>query len=112
MNWSQIAAKLSDPWAVIGFLGLAMFSSRFIVQWLYSEYHKQVVVPVAFWYLSIAGSLISLAYALHESEPVFILGYVFNCLIYFRNLYFIFRKRGEEHTHATQPAESQRKKSA
>ncbi len=77
-------------WLILGFLGQAVFAGRFIVQWIASEVAKKSVIPVAFWYMSIAGCLMTLAYAFHRADPVFIMGYLFNCLIYFRNLYFIY----------------------
>ncbi len=80
-------------WIAVGLLGQAMFSARFIVQWLTSEKHKRSVVPVAFWYFSIAGSLTLLAYAIHRLDPVFILGQSVGIVIYGRNLYFIHRER-------------------
>lgn len=83
-------------WEVVGFLGLAVFSSRFIVQWIESERRKESVIPVSFWYLSIIGSLLLLSYALVRKDPVFILSYLFNGIIYARNLYLIHRKRRAE----------------
>ncbi|NOS75913.1 MAG: lipid A biosynthesis protein [Methyloglobulus sp.] len=76
-------------WLVIGFLGQALFSARFIVQWLRSEREKRSVFPVAFWYFSIAGGAILLAYAIYKEDPVFILGQLTGLFIYFRNLYFV-----------------------
>ncbi len=83
---------MQDPlWATIGFLGQILFGGRFILQWLVSEYKKQSVVPVAFWYLSIAGSLLLLSYSLHIKNPIFILGFSVNTLIYLRNLHLIYK---------------------
>jgi lipid-A-disaccharide synthase-like uncharacterized protein len=89
----QILDKGIGIWELIGFIGLAVFSSRFIVQWIASERRKESYIPVSFWYLSIIGSLFLLAYAFYRADPVFILGYLFNGLIYFRNLYFVYQKR-------------------
>ena len=80
-------------WVAVGFFGQALFCARFVVQWLASEKHGRSVVPVAFWYLSIAGSMTVLAYALYRLDPVFILAYLFNSFVYVRNLMFIHRKR-------------------
>ena len=83
---------MQDPfWAIIGFLGQLLFGGRFILQWIVSEYKKQSVVPVAFWYLSIAGSLMLLSYSLHIKNPIFILGFSVNTLIYLRNLHLIYK---------------------
>ena len=76
-------------WLVVGFLGHAVFGSRFLVQWIATERKKKSVIPVAFWYLSIIGSLILLTYAIYRMDPVFILGFSLNMIIYVRNLCFI-----------------------
>lgn len=89
----QIFSQGFDIWMAIGFLGQGIFASRFVVQWIVSEVKKQSVIPVAFWYLSIIGSLLTLAYAIHKADPVFIVGYLFNSLIYIRNLYFIYSNK-------------------
>ncbi len=74
-------------WKVIGWVGNLTFFSRFIVQWYATEKSKQVVVPVAFWWLSLAGTLLLFSYALfYESDSVFIFAYAFNWIPYVRNL--------------------------
>lgn len=85
--------KAETIWLGIGFGGQAMFSMRFLVQWLYSEKVKKSIVPVAFWYFSIAGSLMLLSYAIYKRDPVFILGQSFGLLVYIRNLYLIRREK-------------------
>ena len=81
-----------DFWLIFGFIGQAMFTMRFLLQWMASEKKKESVIPVSFWYFSLGGGLILLAYAIHRMDPVFILAYLPGNLIYVRNLYFI-RKR-------------------
>jgi lipid-A-disaccharide synthase-like uncharacterized protein len=74
-------------WKIIGWLGNAVFFSRFFVQWYATEKKKQVVVPTAFWWLSLAGSLLLLAYALfYKRDSVFIFAYAFTWIPYIRNL--------------------------
>jgi lipid-A-disaccharide synthase-like uncharacterized protein len=73
-------------WLGIGFLGQALFSLRFLVQWLASERRGRSVIPRAFWYFSLAGSAVLLAYAIHLQDPVFMVGQGFGLLIYVRNL--------------------------
>ncbi len=74
---------------VVGFTGQALFSARFLVQWIASEREKRSVVPVAFWYFSIAGGLTLFGYALYRMDPVFILGQGMGVFIYLRNLHLI-----------------------
>jgi lipid-A-disaccharide synthase-like uncharacterized protein len=59
---------------------------RFIVQWVHSERHQKSLIPISFWYFSLFGSLIVLAYGIHKTEPVIIFGQLPGSLIYLRNL--------------------------
>ncbi len=76
-------------WVAIGLCGQALFSARFILQWLASEKAKRSTIPVAFWYCSILGGAVLLAYSLYRQDLVFILGNSFGIIIYARNLWFI-----------------------
>ena len=80
-------------WIGLGLFAQVMFSARFFVQWIYSERRKRSVIPVAFWYFSLAGGATLFIYALHIGDPVFILGQSMGVLIYTRNLYFIHKRR-------------------
>lgn len=84
---------IDKTWLAIGLIGQALFSARFVVQWLSSEKIKKSVIPTAFWYFSIGGGLTLLAYAIHRRDPVFIIGQVSGLLIYLRNLQFVWRHR-------------------
>ncbi len=76
-------------WLSIGFLGQIAFFSRWLVQWIFSDRRKKMGVPVAFWYLSLAGGLITLSYAIHRMDPVFITGQAVGAAVYIRNLMLI-----------------------
>lgn len=80
-------------WMGIGFAGQAIFGARFIVQWIATEQKRRSVVPVAFWYLSLLGSVLLLAYSIYKQDAVFIAGFSLNLMVYLRNLYFIRRRR-------------------
>ncbi|MDD2998418.1 MAG: hypothetical protein EOM80_06560 [Erysipelotrichia bacterium] len=82
-----------DLWLIVGLLGQLLFSLRFFVQWLASEKEKRSVVPVSFWYFSIGGSFLLLAYAIKRQDPVFILGQSMGFVIYIRNLVLIDREK-------------------
>jgi lipid-A-disaccharide synthase-like uncharacterized protein len=75
-----------------GFLGQACFSMRFLVQWIASERKKESVVPIYFWYFSIAGGLALLTYATLRHDPVFMVGQAAGLFVYGRNLYLIWRR--------------------
>lgn len=85
-------------WVVFGLGGQLMFSGRFIVQWIASEKAGRSVIPLAFWYFSIAGGVILFAYAVYRQDPVFILGQSLGLFIYSRNLWLIFRERRSDRT--------------
>jgi lipid-A-disaccharide synthase-like uncharacterized protein len=81
-------------WGVlVGVVGQLMFTGRFLVQWIASERARKSVVPVAFWFFSIAGGLVTFVYALYIRDPVFIVGQGAGIFVYLRNLYFVYRER-------------------
>ena len=83
-------------WVGVGLTGQALFSGRFLLQWVYSERLKESIIPVGFWYFSLGGSAILLAYAVHKLDPVFILGQSTGFIIYLRNLQLIKHKQRRE----------------
>src|SRR5256884_8416734 len=92
LDWSYLV--------VLGFIGNATFSMRFLVQWLASERQGESVIPVSFWYWSIGGSIIMFLYFLFRRDPVGVIAYLPNSIIYIRNLMLI-RKRRLAYTAAT-----------
>jgi len=84
-----------DWWVVLGFVAQLMFTGRFLIQWIESEREGKSVIPIAFWFFSIAGGLLLLAYALYRRDPVFIAGQAFGVFVYLRNLYLVMRERGD-----------------
>ncbi len=82
-------------WLYVGFAGQTLFALRFLVQWVVSERKGESVIPIYFWYLSLLGGLILLAYAIFRRDPVFILGQSAGFFVYTRNLMLIYRKRAE-----------------
>lgn len=83
-------------WLVIGFLGQGLFTMRFVIQWIMSEKVRRSIIPVAFWYFSVGGGCVLLAYAIYREDPVFIAGQAGGLIVYGRNLYLIFREKREE----------------
>jgi lipid-A-disaccharide synthase-like uncharacterized protein len=81
-------------WLGIGFFGQALFFSRWLLQWFVSEKKAESQIPVSFWYISLAGSVIVLAYAIHKIDPVFIAGQSVGTVVYIRNLILIHRVKG------------------
>ncbi|MBP7829374.1 MAG: lipid-A-disaccharide synthase N-terminal domain-containing protein [Kiritimatiellae bacterium] len=86
-------AELSHPMVILGYLGQALFFSRFLVQWIASERKGQSTVPVVFWYLSIGGGALLLFYALWRKDQVIILGQLVGVFVYVRNLMLIRRHK-------------------
>ena len=90
---TQFTVTVDTLWLGIGLAGQAFFFGRFFVQWIASERAKESVMPVAFWYFSIGGGLVLLAYAIYRADPVFIIGQATGLFIYLRNLMFIHGKK-------------------
>jgi lipid-A-disaccharide synthase-like uncharacterized protein len=81
-------------WAAVGLGGQFFFFMRFFIQWIVSERKKRSVVPLAFWYFSVGGGAVLLAYAIYKADIVFILGQAGGLVIYIRNLMLIYRRKG------------------
>ena len=80
-------------WILFGFVAQVMFMMRFLVQWIASERARRSVMPVAFWFFSVAGGALLFIYAIHREDPVFIAGQGIGLFIYLRNLWLIHRER-------------------
>jgi lipid-A-disaccharide synthase-like uncharacterized protein len=103
MSMSQ--AKL---WLLIGFAGQALFTARFLVQWIASERKRDSVVPVAFWWLSLLGGLTLLSYASYRQDPVIIVGQAMGLVVYARNLMLVgkAKRRTARRRRRSEPVES------
>jgi lipid-A-disaccharide synthase-like uncharacterized protein len=84
-------------WLAIGFLGQGLFFGRWVIQWIASERKAESQVPIAFWYMSLIGGLITLAYAIYRKDPVFIAGQSIGAVVYIRNLILISRANQAKH---------------
>ena len=91
-----------DFWAAFGVLAQFIFAARFLVQWIASEKAERSVIPIGFWFLSIAGGLMTLIYGFARRDIVIILGQAFSIFIYVRNLMLIAKERRRQQALAAQ----------
>ncbi len=87
---------LNWRWELFGLLGEGLFFARLIVQWVHSERARRPVLPVAYWYMSLVGSFILVAYAFHKQSFVFLLPQFIGIPMYARNLQLELRHRAME----------------
>ena len=78
-------------WVTFSTLGQLIFFSRWIIQWLSSEKSKSSVIPVAFWWCSLIGGIVTLIYAHHIESFPFMLAQAIGIVVYSRNLLLIYR---------------------
>ena len=95
-TWWASVSTVELVWLTVGFIAQAMFSMRFIIQWIASERVKRSIVPEAFWYFSLAGGALLFAYAIYRLDPVFMLGQGMGLLIYIRNIQLIRNGKRDE----------------
>jgi lipid-A-disaccharide synthase-like uncharacterized protein len=84
-----------DFWLAFGLVAQLLFTARFLVQWISSERAGQSVVPMAFWFFSMGGGLMTLVYGVVKREPVIILGQAMATVVYVRNIMLIVKNRGK-----------------
>ena len=92
-NWFDVDAPWEMWWLLVGLGAQAAFFTRWIIQWIASERRGESVVPVFFWWCSLAGATMLLIYFVGRREPVGVLGQVIGWAVYSRNLYLIRTKR-------------------
>lgn len=78
-------------WVGVGLLGQLMFTGRMLVQWIVSEKHRRSVVPPVFWYMSLVGASMLLAYFIWRKDIVGVLGQGIGWVVYLRNVALIQR---------------------
>ena len=83
-----------DFWLAFGLIAHLFFTARFLVQWISSERAGKSVVPMAFWFFSMGGGLMTLVYGIVKREPVIIVGQSLATIIYIRNIMLIVKNRG------------------
>jgi lipid-A-disaccharide synthase-like uncharacterized protein len=83
-----------DFWLAFGLVAQLAFAARFLVQWIASERAGKSVVPMAFWFFSIGGGLMTFLYGIVKREPVIIFGQLLANVIYIRNVMLIWKNRG------------------
>jgi|TARA_B100001971_G_C17905489_1_gene390145 lipid-A-disaccharide synthase-like uncharacterized protein len=83
-------------WLILGFFGQFLFFMRFIIQWIHSERRSESIIPIQFWYFSIAGAIIIFIYAVHIKDIVFMSGQGLALMIYIRNLVLIKKVKNKE----------------
>jgi lipid-A-disaccharide synthase-like uncharacterized protein len=84
-----------DFWLAFGLIAQLFFTARFLVQWISSERAGKSVVPMAFWFFSMGGGLMTLVYGIVKREPVIIVGQGLATIIYVRNIMLILKSRGQ-----------------
>lgn len=80
-------------WIAIGVVGQGIWVSRFLLQWVLAERRGRAELPPIFFVVSLLGSFLILAYAIHKRDPVWIAGQIPGPLVYGRNLVLQYRTR-------------------
>lgn len=93
-----------DLWLAFGIVAQILFAMRFIVQWIASEKAGKSVMPIAFWFFSMAGGTLTLIYGLVKREPVIIMGQALSIFIYIRNLQLIIKDSRRRKAEGSPPA--------
>ncbi|MFT5732190.1 MAG: lipid-A-disaccharide synthase-like uncharacterized protein [Planctomycetota bacterium] len=80
------ADTASRPWLIAAFIGQMFFSLRFVIQWYATEKLGSAYFPRSFWWFSLIGNVLLLAYAIKRGDPIFIAGFSAGPLVQIRNL--------------------------
>jgi lipid-A-disaccharide synthase-like uncharacterized protein len=104
---AELHAIVITPWKLIGYIGTFLFTARWFVQFYATKKQKKVVVPMMFWYLSVSGSVLTLAYFIWgKNDSVGIIQTAFPMLVSFYNVFAHLRSRKAETVRPGGPEES------
>ena len=80
------APSVSILWHTLGAVAFILFSSRFWIQWCLTEKAHHSYFPPVFWWLSLTGALLSIAYFFRIGDTVNLIGPLCGLIPYIRNL--------------------------
>jgi lipid-A-disaccharide synthase-like uncharacterized protein len=89
----ELLSARADVVLFIGLGGQALFTLRFLVQWLASERAGRSIIPRSFWFFSVSGAFMLLIYAACRRDPVFVLGQLCGLFVYVRNINLLRKER-------------------
>ena len=98
-DWPAVAGALFHNEAiprwllVLGVVGQVVFSLRFLYQLLYSARRGASLLPPGFWWISLTGAILILAYGILRRDPVVIVAQGFGLVTSGRNLMLWSRSR-------------------
>ena len=75
-----------SPFFLIGIFGQLLLNIRFIYQLYYSEQHSESILPLGFWLLSLAGSVLVVVYAIYRLDPILLMAQGIAIVPYVRNI--------------------------
>lgn len=82
-----------DVFLILGGIGQLLLNLRYVYQWYHSEKANESILPLGFWLLSLAASVLVVVYSLHRNDPVLLVAQSLGIIVYVRNIYFAFVKR-------------------
>ena len=81
------------PVFLIGAIGQMLLNVRFVYQWYYAEKMRSSFLPLGFWVMTAAGSILVVIYAINRFDPVLILAQGLGLFASVRNIQLHFRTR-------------------
>ena len=96
LAWTGVALS---PWKIVGLTGALLFGSRWLVQFLATRRAGRPVLPRMFWYMSLGGSTLTLAYFVfsQKQDAVGVLQNLFPAFTAAYSLFLDIRHRGGRH---------------
>jgi len=94
MRGLRVPTGEGRAWTAVAVIGASIWSSRFVVQWLKSERRGESYFPKTFWWLSLVGNALLLAYVCHIRNIGLIAGYAIGPLVQVRNLMIAYSAKG------------------
>jgi lipid-A-disaccharide synthase-like uncharacterized protein len=79
-------ADLSFTFMFVGIAGQLLLNCRYLYQWYFSEKANESVLPLGFWIISLAASVMVVVYSIARQEPVLLVAQSLGIVVYLRNI--------------------------
>ncbi len=85
-------ANLSFTFMFVGITGQLLLNCRYLYQWYFSEKANESVLPLGFWVISLAASVMVVIYSIARQEPVLLVAQTLGIVVYVRNIIIYLRR--------------------
>jgi lipid-A-disaccharide synthase-like uncharacterized protein len=91
LNFPAPSFDFLDVFMVMGMIGQLLLNVRYLYQWYFSERARESLLPLGFWLISAAASVMVVTYSIYRDDIVLLVAQSLGLVAYIRNIYLHFK---------------------